>query len=209
MIASVTGMVTALAPDGAVVEVGGVGILVHCTPGTLAALRVGERARLATSLVVREDSLTLYGFADDDERTVFELLQTASGVGPRLALAMLAVHPPAALRVAVASADLKALTRVPGIGQKGAQRIVLELKDKLGGPGVAVPEPTGGAAAPAWQEQVHSGLVGLGYTARDADEAISVVAPEADAEFAAGRTPQVAVLLKAALRALSVRGGVR
>ncbi|GAA0406616.1 Holliday junction branch migration protein RuvA [Microbispora corallina] len=206
MIASVAGQVTAVGPDSAVVEVGGVGVLVHCAPGTLATLRVGEPARLATSLVVREESLTLYGFAADDERAVFELLQTASGVGPRLALAMLAVHTPNALRVAVASADIRALTMVPGIGQKGAQRIVLELKDKLGTPGHAVDAALNGAAArPAWRDQVHSGLVGLGYSARDADEAVAAVAPEADAETAAGRAPEVAALLKSALRALSVR----
>jgi Holliday junction DNA helicase RuvA len=206
VIASVAGQVASIAPDGAVIEVGGVGVLVHCTPGTLATLRVGERARLATTLVVREESLTLYGFADDDERTVFELLQTASGVGPRLALAMLAVHTPAALRVAVASADLKALTQVPGIGQKGAQRIVLELKNKLGTSEAAVNAAINGhAAAPAWREQVHSGLVGLGYSAKDADEAVAGVAPLADEAQAAGRAPDVAALLKAALRALSVR----
>jgi Holliday junction DNA helicase RuvA len=206
MIASVAGEVTAIAPDAAVIEVGGVGILVHCTPGTLASLRVGEPARLATALVVREESLTLYGFATEDERVVFELLQTASGVGPRIALAMLAVHTPNALRVAVAGADLKALTMVPGIGQKGAQRIVLELKDKLGTPDETVNAALNGKAKPpAWREQVHSGLVGLGYSAKDADEAVAVVGAEADAEVAAGREPQVAVLLKAALRALSVR----
>ncbi|MEU7003988.1 Holliday junction branch migration protein RuvA [Nonomuraea sp. NPDC046570] len=206
MIASVSGVVTALAPDAAVVEVGGVGVLTHCTPGTLATLKVGERARLATSLVVREDSLTLYGFATDDERTVFEMAQTASGVGPKLALAMLAVHSPNALRVAVASADLKALTKIPGIGQKGAQRIVLELKDKLGTPDEVVNAALNGkAAVPLWRDQVHSGLVGLGYSARDADEAVAVVEADADADLAAGRQPQVAALLKAALRALSVR----
>ncbi|MDH2427387.1 Holliday junction branch migration protein RuvA [Sphaerisporangium sp. TRM90804] len=206
MIASVSGRVAALGPDAAVVEVGGVGVLVHCTPGTLATLRAGEDARLATSLIVREESLTLYGFGTDDERTVFEMLQTASGVGPRLALAMLAVHAPNALRVAVATADVKALTLVPGIGQKGAQRIILELKDKLGTPDAAVAAALNGhARAPAWSEQVHSGLVGLGYSAKDADEAVATVSPEADAEIAAGRAPQVAALLKAALRALSKR----
>jgi Holliday junction DNA helicase RuvA len=87
MIAHVDGTVSSVAPDGAVIDVGGVGLLVQCTPGTLAGLRNGERARVATSLVVREDALTLYGFAADDERNTFELLQTASGVGPRLALA--------------------------------------------------------------------------------------------------------------------------
>ncbi|WP_214417221.1 Holliday junction branch migration protein RuvA [Sphaerisporangium fuscum] len=206
MIASVAGRVAAIGPDSAVVEVGGVGVLVHCTPGTLATLRAGEDARLATSLVVREESLTLYGFGTDDERTVFEMLQTASGVGPRLALAMLAVHAPNALRVAVAAADVKALTLVPGIGPKGAQRIILELKDKLGTPDEAVAAALNGREGkPAWRDQVHSGLVGLGYSSKDADEAIAVVSPEADAEIAAGRTPSVAALLKAALRALSVR----
>ena len=120
-----------------------------------------SRRALATSLVVREESLTLYGFATDDERTVFELLQTASGVGPKLALAMLAVHTPNALRVAVATEDLKALTRVPGIGQKGAQRIVLELKDRLGTPEEAVDAAlNGGRRVGRWRDQVHAGLVG-------------------------------------------------
>ena len=132
MIASVNGKVAAVGAAGAVVEVGGVGLAVSCTPATLARLRVGQPARLSTSLVVREDSLTLYGFADDDERSVFELLQTASGVGPRLAQAVLSVLPPAEVRRAVATADVPALTRVPGIGRKGAERLVLELRDKIG-----------------------------------------------------------------------------
>ena len=107
MIASVRGTVAALGPDGAVIEVGGVGLSVSCSPGTLARLRVGEPARLATSLVVREDSLTLFGFADDDERALFELLQTANGVGPKLAQTMLAVHPPRELRRAIADERLR------------------------------------------------------------------------------------------------------
>ena len=135
MIAHLRGTVAGVAPDGAVIEVGGVGMRVQCTPGTLATLKPGEPAQVATSLVVREDSLTLYGFSSDDERNVFELLQTATGVGPRLALAMLAVHAPDALRRAVSTEDLGALTMVPGIGKKGAQRIVLEMKDRLGPPG--------------------------------------------------------------------------
>lgn len=147
MIAFVSGPVAALAPDTAVIEVGGIGMAVQCAPNTLAALRVGEPAKLATSLVVREDSLTLYGFADDDERQVFELLQTASGVGPRLAQAMLAVHSPDGLRTAVATGDEKALIAVPGIGKKGAQKLLIELKDRLGAPvGPAAPArpPSGG-----------------------------------------------------------------
>jgi Holliday junction DNA helicase RuvA len=204
VIAFVSGRVAALAPDGVVVEVGGVGLALQCAPATLARLRVGEPARLATSLVVREESLTLYGFADEDERTVFELLQTASGVGPRLAQAALAVHSPDALRRAVATEDLVALTQVPGIGRKGAQRIVLELKDRLGA-------PTGGAtgavdragAAGAWRPQLHAALLGLGWSAREADEALVAAAAEADEVVATGGAPDVAVLLRSALRTLS------
>ncbi|GAA2712438.1 MULTISPECIES: Holliday junction branch migration protein RuvA [Streptomyces] len=199
MIAFVSGPVAALAPDTAVVEVGGVGMAVQCTPGTLAQLRIGEPARLATSLVVREDSLTLYGFADDDERQTFELLQTASGVGPRLAQAMLAVHSPDALRRAVAAGDEKALTAVPGIGKKGAQKLLLELKDRLGAPVGAAPTARPAAAA-GWRDQLHAALVGLGYAAREADEAVEAVAPQAEA---AGGTPQVGQLLRAALQTLN------
>ncbi|MBB5118142.1 ATP-dependent DNA helicase RuvA [Streptomyces eurocidicus] len=202
MIAFVSGPVAALAPDTAVVEVGGIGMAVLCTPDTLSALQVGEPARLATSLVVREDSLTLYGFADDDERQVFELLQTASGVGPRLAQAMLAVHRPDTLRRAVATGDEKALTAVPGIGKKGAQKLLLELKDRLGAPlgtGTA-PAP---AAATGWRDQLHAALVGLGYAAREADEAVAAVTPRAEETIAAGGTPQVGQLLRAALQTLN------
>ncbi len=206
MIASVAGRVTALAPDGAVVEVGGVGLFVSCTPTLLAGLRVGQPAQLATALVVREESLTLYGFADDDERTVFELLQTASGVGPRLAQAALAVHRPDAIRRAVTTEDLAALTLVPGIGRKGAQRIVLELRDRLGpetGPSPAVTMP--GRASPDWRDQVRSGLVGLGWSLREADEAASAVSGEAEAALVAGEAPPVAALLRSALRLLGAR----
>jgi len=204
VIAFVSGRVAALAPDGAVVEVGGVGFSVQCAPGTLAGLRVGETAHLPTSLVVREDSLTLYGFADDDERAVFELLQTASGVGPRLAQAMLAVHGPDTLRQAVATEDLVTLTQVPGVGRKGAQRIVLELKDRLG----AVRGPSRGLrsvgrGASAWSEQLHSALLGLGWSAREADDAVTAVASDAERSIAAGEPPDIAALLRLALQSLS------
>src|SRR4051794_38670207 len=148
MIASVSGRVAAVSPDGAVVEVGGVGLAVQCTPGTIARLQVGEQARLSTSLVVREDSLTLYGFADDDERQLFELLQTANGVGPRLAQAVLAIQPPREVRRAVSMGDLRALQQVPGIGRKGAERLVLELRDRLGAPSGDTP-PDAGPPLPA------------------------------------------------------------
>jgi Holliday junction DNA helicase RuvA len=196
MIASVRGVVAAIAPDSAVIEVGGVGLSVHCAPGTLAGLKAGVEARLATSLVVREDSLTLYGFADDDEKQLFELLQTASGVGPRLAQAVLAVHQPDSVRRAVSTGDIAALTRVPGIGKKGAERLVLELRDRIG-------MVTGGIDGPAgvlvgeWQDQVRQGVLALGWTTAQADQAVSAVSESID-----GEVPPVPVLLRQAIRML-------
>jgi Holliday junction DNA helicase RuvA len=201
VIAHLNGTVAGVSPDGAVIDVGGVGLRVQCTPDTLASLKQGERAKVATSLVVREDSLTLFGFASEDERNVFELLQTASGIGPRLALAMLAVHSPDALRRAVAAEDLNALIMVPGVGKKGAQRIVLELRDRLGAPGDYVGNggaPARSTAASSWRDQVQSGLTNLGWSARDAEAAIAEVEAESD-----DQTPDVATALRAALRRLS------
>ncbi len=205
MIAHLRGTVAGVAPDGAVIEVGGVGMRVQCTPGTLATLKPGEPVQVATSLVVREDSLTLYGFGCDDERNVFELLQTASGIGPRLALAMLAVHSPDALRRAVATEDLGALTMVPGIGKKGAERIVLELRDRLGPPGDSgdgLPSGRAPQRAPQWRDQVQSGLVNLGWPARDAEAAIAALEEEGVVGTGQG-TVDVATVLRAALRKLS------
>lgn len=198
MISSVRGTVVDVLPNAAVVEVGGVGVLVQCAPGTLAGLRVGEPGYLATSLVVRETELTLYGFASADEREVFEALQTAAGVGPRLAQAVLAVHTPDAVRRAVASEDLAALSRVPGIGRKGAQRIVLDLRDRLGpAPAEEAGRPRG-SGIPASREGVHdqvkSALVSLGYSAREADEALQA------ADVPPGET--VTAALRAALATL-------
>ncbi|MFF3134669.1 Holliday junction branch migration protein RuvA [Streptomyces mirabilis] len=199
MIAFVSGPVAALAPDSAVVEVGGIGIAVQCSPNTLSGLRMGQQTKLATSLVVREDSLTLYGFADDDERGTFELLQTASGVGPRLAQAMLATHSPDALRRAIATGDEKTLTAVPGIGKRGAQKLLLELKDRLGEP-LGTSTGIGASVSTGWRDQLHAALIGLGYATREADEAVSAVAPQAEAAEGA---PQVGQLLKAALQSLN------
>jgi len=208
VIASVSGRVAAVSPDGAVVEVGGIGLAVQCTPGTIARLQVGEQARLATSLIVREDSLTLYGFADDDERQLFELLQTANGVGPRLAQAVLAIHPPREVRRAVSMGDLKALMQVPGIGRKGAERLVLELRDRLGsttsdtsldGPSLGLPSVT--PVAP-WRDQLVSALVGLGWSTKEADAAVVQLAPVADEQIAATGSVEVAILLRRALQLL-------
>ncbi|GAB3857426.1 Holliday junction branch migration protein RuvA [Dactylosporangium cerinum] len=198
MIASVRGRVAAVSPDGAVIEVGGVGLAVQCSPQTLADLRVGHETRLATSLVVREDSLTLYGFADDEAKQLFELLQTATGVGPRLAQAVLAVHTPEVVRRAIASNDTSTLTRVPGIGKKGAERLVLELRDKIGalpGDGAAL---VGVGVGAVWAEQVRQALTGLGWTAGQADQAVAAVAEQLDG----GTVPPVPVLLKQAIRML-------
>ncbi|HET6625719.1 MAG TPA: Holliday junction branch migration protein RuvA [Nocardioidaceae bacterium] len=202
MIAFVSGTVAGVTLTSAVVEVGGVGLELNCTPNTLATLRVGTAATLPTSMVVREESLTLFGFLDDDEKSVFEMLQTASGVGPKLAQAMLAVHPPDELRRAVTTEDVKALTTVPGIGQKGAQRIILELKDRIGAPTGPTPSRRTGApaSAAAWRDQVHAGLVGLGWSAKEADRAVDAVSPQAEESHG---EPDVAALLRAALRTLS------
>jgi Holliday junction DNA helicase RuvA len=197
MIAFVRGPVAAIGVDSCVVEVGGVGLQLHCHPGTLAGLRPGEQTTIATSLVVREDSLTLYGFADDDERSLFELLQTASGVGPRLAQAILAVLSPDQVRQAVTTEDLAALVTVPGIGKKGAQRIVLELKDRIGAPSRTPAGRAQVAVRDEWRGQVHAGLVGLGWSVKDADSAVAAVEP------LAGEEQSVPVLLRAALRTLS------
>jgi Holliday junction DNA helicase RuvA len=192
MIAFVRGRVAALTLNSAVLDVAGVGYQILCTPGTIAGLRLGTEAELATSMVVREDSQTLYGFADADERDMFELVQTASGVGPKVAQAMLAVLPPDRLRIAISGADHAALTTVPGIGRKGAERIILELKDRIG-PAVSVTT----SAAGTWRDQVREALQGLGWSARDADAAADAVAP--DAESGA----DVPTLLRSALQSLA------
>lgn len=196
MIAFVRGIVAEVTLNSAVLEVGGVGLELNCTPGTIATLRLGQQATLPTSMVVREESLTLFGFLDDDEKSVFELLQTASGVGPKLAQAMLAVHTPDELRRAITHDDVRTLTAVPGIGQKGAQRIILELKDRIGPPVGATRAPAA-PAQDAWRDQVRNGLVGLGWSVKEADKAMDQVAP------ADGEPPDVAMLLRAALRTLS------
>lgn len=195
MIAMLRGPVVHVDAATATIDVGGLGLAVQATPTTLAALRVGSEAIVHTSLVVREDSLTLFGFASTDEKATFEVLQGVSGVGPRLALAVLAVHGPDALRRAVSSKDEAALQRVPGIGKKGAQRMILELGNKLG-PESGAGEPE--MAAPAASSDVVDALVGLGWPEREsfaAYEAAVAEQPEAT----------VASLLRASLQILGAR----
>lgn len=172
MIASVRGTVLSIGLDHAVLEVGGVGVAVYATPVTLASLRRGEEGNLATSLVVREDSLTLYGFAHAEARDLFVLVQTASGVGPRLALAMLAVLEPEQLRGALADGDITLLTQVPGIGKKSAERLTLELRDKVAAAPAAEPR-TGGADRT--RTEVAEALVGLGFSSKHAEQSVEAV----------------------------------
>ncbi|MCK0175380.1 Holliday junction branch migration protein RuvA [Mycolicibacterium sp. F2034L] len=173
MIASVRGEVIDIALDHAVIEASGVGYKVMATPSTLATLRRGAESRLITAMIVREDSMTLYGFADGDARDLFSTLLGVSGVGPKIALATLAVYDAQTLRQALADGDVTALTRVPGIGKRGAERMVLELRDKIGavaaGPGVTA------AGGHAVRSPVVEALVGLGFPAKQAEEATDKV----------------------------------
>ena len=197
MIAFVRGQVAAVTLTSAVVEVGGVGLELMCTPGTLATLRLGHQAQLPTSMVVREDSLTLFGFLDDDEKQIFELVQTASGVGPKVAQAMLAVLSPDDVRRAIAADDVKTLTRVPGHRPEGrpADHPRAQGPDRradrrpLRPPSRCRTRPGATRCTRAWS--------GLGWSTRDAEKAVDAVAPEA------GDTPDIASLLRAALRSLS------
>ncbi|RJQ78166.1 Holliday junction branch migration protein RuvA [Pseudonocardiaceae bacterium YIM PH 21723] len=188
MISSVRGPVLSIGLDHAVIEVGGVGLEIRAIPSTLATLRRGEEVRLCTTLVVREDSLTLFGFADDESRQLFHLLQTTTGVGTKIALATLAVLEPDKLSAALAEGNLTVLTQVPGIGKKVAERMVVELRDK-----VAALAPVSGAlpgmAAPV-KENVVEALLGLGFAAKQAESAV-------DAVLAGGDTDTSVVLRKA------------
>lgn len=168
MIAAVRGEVLDVALDHVVIEAAGVGYKVMAAPSTLATLRRGTEARLITAMIVREDSMTLYGFADADARDLFLMLLGVSGVGPKIALATLAVYDGNALRQALADGDVTALTRVPGIGKRGAERMVLELRDKIG----ALPSGAGGGGVghPV-RGPVVEALVGLGFAVRQAEEA--------------------------------------
>ena len=194
MIAQLRGNVVAVGATWVVVEAGGFGLRALCTPATAGAQRLGRETTLYTSLVVREDSLTLYGFAGADERDCFELVQTASGIGPKIALAVISTLGPDDLRAAIAGGNVAALTRVPGIGAKGAQRLILELKDKVGQLAVAGQQ---GTLASGWRDQVKAGLEGLGWSSRDADSACDRVAALAETETS------VAVLMRAALQNLA------
>ena len=171
MISSVRGEVLDVALDHVVIEAAGVGYKLMATPSTLATLRRGAEARLITAMIVREDSMTLYGFPDGETRDLFFTLLGVSGVGPKIALATLAVYDASALRRALGDGDVTALTRVPGIGKRGAERMVLELRDKVGLAGAA-PTAVNGHAV---RGPVVEALVGLGFAVKQAEEATDKV----------------------------------
>ncbi len=204
MISFVRGTVVQTRVDQLVVDLGSVGVTVLCTPGTALAVRHGEHVELMTTMVVREDGWTLYGFIDPDERTVFEQVQTVSGIGPRIALALLGTLSPDELRAAVVNGDESALTKVPGIGRKGAQRLILELADRLG-PSTAAPSdrPASPGATGGWQQAVAAGLMSLGWSAREAEAGVAAIDPTlASQATQEGPGADIGALLKAALRGM-------
>ncbi len=200
MISLLRGEVAHVGLHSAILDVHGMGMLVHATPQTLAGLIEGQQAVLHTSLIVREDSMTLYGFADAEQRTVFETLIGVSGVGPRLGLAVLAVHTPEAIRIAASSGDDKAFSKVPGIGPKGARRIVLELTDKLVPVDGTTSTPGG---SHSWRTQVLQAMTGLGWSEKDAGAAIDDAVKNDPDTVATGNVGEI---LRVTLRLLGQDG---
>ena len=174
MIALLTGTVQSIGTSSLVIDVGGVGYLVFANSRVLAGAQIGAAITVATTLVVREDALTLYGFESMRSREFFELLQSVSGIGPKVAQSALAVYDPAELTHAIAHEDAASLERIPGLGKKGAQRVVLELKDKVAGFASISAKPN--RSAQPWRDQLLLALVGLGFSARDANARIDLVA---------------------------------
>ena len=197
MISLLNGVVRSISLDRAIIEVGGVGLSVSLTTATTSQLNLGTPVQLFTSLVVREDSLTLFGFLDEDSRAAFELVQTVSGIGPKVALAILGAHSPQTLAVAIAQEDIKAIEKVPGIGRKGAQRLILELKGKISDFGTSEHRQM---HQPVWREQLTSALISLGFSAKDSDSAISAVVSQYADKGIDAQGVDISELLKAALQ---------
>ena len=196
MIAQLTGEVRSIAVDRIVLDVAGVGYFISVTPGTSSAITLGNTLTLHTSMIVREDSMTLFGFLDSKSRETFELVQTVSGIGPRVALSILAHLTPDSLAHAIASESIETLSAVPGIGKKGAQRILLELKGKLISSGSTMPAQV---SISQWREQLSGALASLGYSPRDADAVISIVAIDYANRGVDPASADISDLLKAAL----------
>jgi Holliday junction DNA helicase RuvA len=197
MIAQLTGTIRSINNDRIILEVAGIGYLVHVTPVAASTLALGNSLTLHTSMVVREDSMTLYGFLDAPSRETFELVQTVSGIGPRVALSILAHLSPDQLADAVEAESVNILSGVPGIGKKGAQRILLELKGRLSRSGS--PSTSVSSAQPMWREQLAGALISLGYSAREADSTISIVAIDYANRGLNPADSDLSELLKAAL----------
>lgn len=196
MISLLVGSVRSIQSDRIIVEVGGVGFTVLVTSSTTSQATLGAQIQLFTSLVVREDSLTLFGFLQDESRSLFELLQTVSGIGPKVALSILSALSPEDLGRAVAQEDIAAIEKTPGIGRKGAQRLILELKGKLGELSHSQQYK---AHQPAWREQLTGALVSLGFSPRESDAAISDVVNEVAAQGRDASNLEMSELLKLAL----------
>lgn len=197
MISLLNGVVRSISTERAVIEVGGVGLAVSLTAATASQLNLGAPVQLFTSLVVREESLTLFGFLDEESRSAFELVQTVSGIGPKVAMAILGAHTPQSLAVAISQEDIKAIEKVPGIGRKGAQRLILELKGKISDFGTAEHREM---HQPVWREQLTSALTSLGFSAKDSDSAISFVIAEYADKGIDAQNVDISELLKAALQ---------
>ena len=198
MIASVSGIVSRIQTDTVVVLVGGVGLLLHVTPDVINGSRIGDELTLFTSLIVREESLTLYGFISSESQDVFELLQNASGIGPKTALAALTVHSPEAIRKAILEEDFKSLEMIPGVGRKSAQKLVIELTDRVKTASLSNSVVRPNLVGAPWKNQIHAAMVGLGFAPKEIAAAIE------QAEQALQRqeveTEDVSELLKIALR---------
>jgi Holliday junction DNA helicase RuvA len=196
MISTLSGTIRSLSQDKLVIEVGGVGLSVLINPPTSMGLTLGAQTTLYTSLVVREDSLTLFGFLSEEVRNLFELVQTVSGVGPKVALSIMGALTPEDLARAISQEDTSAIERVPGIGKKGAQRMILELKGKLS-------DLSSGATytghQPPWREQLLSALVSLGFSPKESDSAISYVVNDLQGNYQDPAAMQLSELLKLAL----------
>jgi Holliday junction DNA helicase RuvA len=196
MISLVNGVVRSIALDKVIVEVGGVGLSLAITQKTSAQLNIGVPVQLFTTLVVREDALTLYGFLEDGDRVLFELVQTVSGIGPKVALSIVSALSPSQLAIAISQEDISAIEKVPGIGRKGAQRLILELKGKLTDFGTTSKTDR---HQPVWREQLTSALVSLGFNAKDSDAAISQVVARLSEDGIDAQNLELSDLLKRAL----------
>jgi Holliday junction DNA helicase RuvA len=197
MISLVNGVVRSIGSEKVVVEVGGVGLAVSVTSQTGSQLNIGVPVQLFTTLIVREDALTLFGFLDEESRSTFELVQTVTGIGPKVALAIMGSHSPQTLAAAIAQEDIAAIEKVPGIGRKGAQRLILELKGKMTDFGTT---PRSSQHQPVWREQLTSALVSLGFSAKDSDAAINSVIAEYAENGVEPTELELSELLKQALQ---------